>query len=135
MNNPGRRDGSKAFSGPQSLGSALSELFALRGYARIQGNAQLLAYWKSVAGESLASQTKVMGIKRGVLQIGVASAPLLSELTAFRKPNLLKQLQEEATELKIRDIKFILRGDIAAPSGTEFPLDDTFEAGDHELEY
>jgi predicted nucleic acid-binding Zn ribbon protein len=127
--------GSRKNTGPQKLGNAISELFALRGYARVQGNAQLLAYWKSVAGEVLASQTKVMGLKRGALQIGVASAPLLSELAAFRKTMLLKKLQEEATELKIRDIKFILRGDIATSTTFEsnLPLDDNFEAGDHEL--
>ncbi|MCA9038839.1 MAG: DUF721 domain-containing protein [Planctomycetaceae bacterium] len=99
-------------SGPQSIGKVLSDLFALKGYARVQGNEQLHKYWKGIAGEQLAAQTRVIGLKRGVLQIGVSNAPLLSELVAFRRLQLLKKLQEEASELKVRDLKFILRGDI-----------------------
>lgn len=102
--------------GPQPIGKVLSDLFALKGYARVQGNEQLHKHWKAVAGEALAAQTRVVGMKRGVLQVGVSNAPLLSELVAFRRPQLLKQLQEEASELKVRDLKFILRGDIVDTS-------------------
>ncbi|MEZ6046244.1 MAG: DUF721 domain-containing protein [Planctomycetaceae bacterium] len=109
--------------GPQPLSKVLSDLFALKGYARVQGNEQLHQYWKKVAGSQLAAQTRVLGIKRGVLQVGVTNAPLLSELAAFRKTQLLKQLQEEASELKVRDLKFILRGDIVNPE-TEDDLPD-----------
>ncbi|QDU78302.1 hypothetical protein Pla110_00030 [Polystyrenella longa] len=111
-------------SGPQSLSKVLNDLFALKGYARIQGNELLHKHWKEIAGEPLASQTRVLGIKRGVLQIGVSNAPLLSELVAFRLPQLLKQLQEEASELKVRDLKFILRGDITKPPAAEDDLPD-----------
>ncbi len=97
---------------PQSLGDVLAQLFALRGYGRVRGDRQLREIWQSVAGELIASQTRVSGIKGGVLQVGVGSSGLLSELAAFHKWSLVERLQQEHPELKITDIKFKLRGDI-----------------------
>ncbi len=95
--------------GPRPISEAMSELISLRGIARIQGNAELRSAWKAVAGENFVSQTRVIGLKRGVLQIGVSNAPALSELASFHKNNILSTLKKEHSELKIRDIKFLLR--------------------------
>jgi predicted nucleic acid-binding Zn ribbon protein len=95
---------------PRSLAESLSELAALRGLARSGGDRQLAEIWDSVAGPEVALRTRVMGIKRGVLQVGVDNAPLLSELTAFRQADFLKSLQTRHADLKIRGIKFVLRG-------------------------
>ena len=96
-------------SDPQPLGKAISELIALRGWAREQGNQQLISLWEEVAGELFASQTTVLGIRRSVLQIGVHSSPLLSELVAFHQQSLLQAFQKTAPHLKIRQIKFRLQ--------------------------
>lgn len=97
---------------PQALGDVLSQLFALRGYGRVRGDRQLHDIWKSVAGEMIAGQTRVSGIKNGILQIGVASSALMSELASFHKFSLLERLQSDHSQLKVRDIKFKLRGDL-----------------------
>ena len=91
---------------PQHLSQALSELIALRGLARVRGDAQLDEVWREVAGSDIARQTKVLGISRGILQIGVSNSPLLSELALFHKFSLLKVLQEQHAGLNIHDIKF-----------------------------
>ncbi|HEX6985788.1 MAG TPA: DUF721 domain-containing protein [Planctomycetaceae bacterium] len=103
---------------PQSLGAALSELFALKGYANAKGDAQLADAWKELAGQRIAERTAVLGVNRGVLQIGVASAALLGELASFHKPKLVDGLKERFPALKLRDIKFRLRGDLAKPPET-----------------
>ncbi len=95
------------------LGDVLSQLFALRGYGRVRGDRQLHDVWREVAGEQIASQTRVAGIRNGVLQVGVASSALLSELAAFHKFSLLERLQAEHASLRIKDLKFKLRGDLA----------------------
>ena len=100
-------------SGPQHLSQAISELIALRGLARSRGDAQLAEIWKQVAGDKLAEQTRVLGIKRGVLQVAVANAPLLSELSSFHKFSLLETLQSRHAGLKLRDLKFHLNGDLS----------------------
>lgn len=97
---------------PDTLGSVLSRLFASRGYGRAQGDRQLHAAWAQVAGEETARQTKVIVLRNGILQIGVANAALLSELVSFLKPELLEKLRTGFPELKVRDIRFKHRGDL-----------------------
>ncbi len=101
---------------PQSLGSALSQLFALKGYANVKGDAQLSDSWKQVAGDRIAERTMVLGMHRGVLQIGVSSAAMLGELASFHKLQLIEGLQKRFPELKLKGIKFRLRGDLAKPA-------------------
>lgn len=103
-------------NGISSLGSALSQLFALKGYAADRGNAQLVEAWKALAGERIASRTAVLGVNRGVLQVGVSSAAMLGELASFHKDRLVADLKAKHPALKLRDIKFRLRGDLAKPS-------------------
>ncbi|MFN0053248.1 MAG: DUF721 domain-containing protein [Planctomycetales bacterium] len=108
--------------GPNSLGQALSELIALRGYARPRGDAQLQAAWEGVAGETIARQTRAVAIRRGVLHVSVASAPLLSELAGFYRVEFLDQLRVRHAPLKIRDLKFKLDSDLGTrPSGGRPP--------------
>jgi len=97
---------------PHALGDVLSQLFALRGYGRPRGDRQLQEIWRETAGDVIARQTRVSGVKNGVLQVGVGSSALLSELAAFHKYSLLERLQREQPNLKLRDIKFRLRGDL-----------------------
>jgi hypothetical protein len=99
-------------SGPSHISQALSELFALRGYAREQGSVQLQEVWNTIAGQNVAQQTRVMGINRGVLQVGVGNASLLGELAGFHRSDLLQQLQQRHPELRLRDLKFRLKSDI-----------------------
>ncbi len=99
--------------GPRPLSELLSQVVALRGLARFQGDAQLQEIWANVAGEKFAASTRVIAIKRNVLQIAVRNAPLLSELVAFHQHMFKQTLREKYPHLKIRDLKFVLQ------SGTE----------------
>jgi predicted nucleic acid-binding Zn ribbon protein len=102
-----RGSGSRPQDGgpPEALGSVLSRLFAARGYGRVQANEELHSLWKQIAGDQVAGETRVMGLKNGVLTIGVNSSPLLSELSAFHREHLLEQLQAKRGD-GIRDLKF-----------------------------
>jgi len=95
---------------PRPLSESLSEIVASRGLSRTHGDEQLAGIWSEVAGERIASATRVIGLKRSVLHVGVRSAPLLSELAAFQKSALLEMLQAQHAELNIRDLKFVLQG-------------------------
>ena len=99
-------------SEPQPLSAALAELIARRGFARVQGSAQLVGIWKQVAGAQFADKTKVIGLKRGVLEIAVNSSGLLSQLASFHQAPLLKTLKTEHPDLKIKDLRFKLRNDV-----------------------
>ncbi|MBA3316053.1 MAG: DUF721 domain-containing protein [Planctomycetota bacterium] len=109
---PSKAGGKRRPGDPQTLGSALSQLFALKGYANEKGNAQLAESWKRIAGERIAERTTVLGVHRGVLQIGVSSAAMLGELASFHKLRLIEALQTHYPDLKLKGIKFRLRGDL-----------------------
>ena len=103
---PPKSRGSAISGDPVPLGDALSQLFATRGYGRVQGDRQLREVWRQVAGDEIAAQTRVGGIKSGVLQVTVTSSALLGELVSFLKSDILKKLKHEHAELRVRDIKF-----------------------------
>ncbi len=94
---------------PRPLGDVLSHLFALRGYGRVQADRRLRDLWRQAAGEQIAARTRVLGLKNGVLQIGVANAALLSELAAFHRTALLEALRKTPDSAGIRDLKFRLK--------------------------
>lgn len=98
--------------GPQKLASAISELVALRGLARVRGESQLTGIWEQVAPQ-WSGRTRVLGVKRGVLRIAVGSAPLRSELQSFHRQKLLAALQTAAPHLALKDVKFVLQRNVA----------------------
>ncbi len=93
---------------PQLLSLALSELIALRGFARSRAEQDLEGTWRRVIGDDWAPATKPLQITRGVLTVEVRSAALLGELTAFHAQALTTRFQELAPQLRVKSIKFRL---------------------------
>ena len=103
--------------GPQRLGDALSELVALKGLARSGAAEQLSTAWKQIAGDRIASETRVVSVKNRSLEIEVASAALMYELDSFHKPSLLEALREQPG-LEINRLKFRLKGSLGESTGS-----------------
>lgn len=97
---PGRR------SGPVALGEALGHLFASRGLARRRAASELEAAWEAAVGPAAACQTRLGGVRHGVLTVTVAHPTLLEELSAFRKPALLASLRKGAPGTAVQDLRF-----------------------------
>jgi hypothetical protein len=95
---------------PLPLSVALSELIALRGFARMRSDNELEMAWKKVAGPEIAGQTRATIVSRGTLTVAVENAPLLSELASFQGPELLQKLKQNFPHLKIKNLKFKLSG-------------------------
>lgn len=94
---------------PHRLSAALTELIALRGYARTEEHRRYHDAWNAVAGD-WRTQTRVLRVVRGQLTVEVDSGPLLSELSGFYAGELLRRLQTEHAGLKIKSLKFRLKG-------------------------
>ncbi len=92
--------------GPKPLSDILGELFAARGYGRLRASGELEEAWNAAVGEPGCRQTRVGGVRRGVLNVTVAHPTLLEELVAFRKPALLAALRQNAPGASIHDIRF-----------------------------
>src|SRR3954447_18671195 len=108
-------------TGPKPLGDVLGALFASEGLAMLRAVGELEEAWAEAVGDPAASQTKVGGVRHGVLTVTVGHPTLLEELSAFRKPALLAALREKAPGVTIHDIRFRIGpvdspGDGAGPS-------------------
>ena len=91
---------------PVLLSEVLADLFAARGYSRFQAVSELDQAWETTVGEPVCHQTRVSGLRRGVLSVTVAHPVLHQELSAFHKPVLLAALRRALPSMAIHDIRF-----------------------------
>lgn len=104
MKTPGPRI-YKPDPGPEPLKEVLSRLFTLRGWGRRSARLHLERAWEEAIGKH-AAQTRVTGLKRGVLEVEVNSAVLLQELAQFQKRGLLAKMRESLQSTTITDLRF-----------------------------
>jgi DNA polymerase III subunit beta len=90
---------------PKHVANVLAQLLARRGYAQVQSADDLAAAWREAAGPQAAQQTRVVGLRRGQLEIVVAGSAWMQELT-FRKTELLARLVELVPGKKIRGLRY-----------------------------
>jgi predicted nucleic acid-binding Zn ribbon protein len=96
-------DGSK---GPEKIADVLGRLFTTRGWGRKNDRLRLESAWAEAAGAKLLKETRVLGLRRGVLEVEVKGAVLLAELTQYHKRGLLAKLRERLKGATVTDIKF-----------------------------
>jgi predicted nucleic acid-binding Zn ribbon protein len=96
-------DGNK---GPENLGDILGRLFTSRGWGRKNDRLRLESAWASAAGAELLKDTAVLGLRRGVLEVAVRNAVLMSELAQFHKRGLLTKLRAAMPGVTLTDLKF-----------------------------
>ena len=92
--------------GPENLGDILGKLFAARGWGRKNDRLRLEAAWAEVAGPQLLKETRVMVVRRGVMEIEVRNSVLMQELAQYHKRNLLGKLRKQLPSLTLTDLKF-----------------------------
>ncbi len=93
-------------TGPEPLGEILSRLFAARGWGRRQERLRLEQAWAEAVGAERSKQTRVGGLRRGVLEVAVGNAVLLQELVHYEKRQLLEQLRRHLPGTTILDLRF-----------------------------
>jgi hypothetical protein len=96
-------DGNK---GPEKISDVLGRLFTSRGWGRKNDRLRLESAWVSAAGEKISHETRVLGLRRGVLEVEVRGAVLLAELAQYHKRGLLAKLRDRLKGTTLSDIKF-----------------------------
>ena len=96
-------DGNK---GPEKIADVLGRLFTSRGWGRKNDRLRLEAAWAAAAGDDQLKDTRVLGMKRGVLEVEVRNAVLMAELTQFHKRGLLAKLRKALPGVTLTDLKF-----------------------------
>ena len=84
----------------------IAGLFTARGWGRRQARLHLERAWEETAGPELAAQTRLVDVRRGVMEIEVNNAVLLQELAAFQKRTLLEQLRRRLPNTTLNDLRF-----------------------------
>ena len=101
---------SEANRGPENIADILGRLFTSRGWGRKNDRLRLEGAWADAVGPELIKETRVGGIRRGVLEVEVKNAVLLQELTQFHKRGLLAKLRAAMPGQTLTDIKFRAAG-------------------------
>src|SRR5207253_10811598 len=94
-----------ADKGPEPLGEILSRLFAARGWGRRQARMHLEEAWAEAAGPEIAKHTRVVQLRRGVLEVEVNNGVLLQELAHYHKRRLLEQLRGRLPGTPVCDLR------------------------------
>lgn len=92
-------------SHPELLSDVLGKLFVSRGWGRKTERGRLEDAWAEAVGPEVG-QTRVLALKRGVLEVEVKSSILMQEMAQFRKRSLLTSLRAALAGQTITDIKF-----------------------------
>lgn len=70
---------------------------------------ELVPVWEEIVGPEIAKATQIRSLDKHVLRVWVSSPPLCSELSSFRKAEILADWQSRSDTPRIVDIKFFLK--------------------------
>lgn len=87
------------------IGSIVGQLISRRGYAQVSANEAIHQLMVTEVGPELGGSLQVGNLRQGVLHIYASDSVTLQELN-FRKRNILKRLQRELPNNKIKDLRF-----------------------------
>ena len=91
---------------PELIKEVLARLFTARGWGRRQGRLHLERAWSAAVGSDYDRHTRVLGLKRGILEIEVGSAVLVQELSHYHRRRLLQALREKLPGETIKELRF-----------------------------
>ena len=90
---------------PELLKEILGRLFTARGWGRRQERLHIEQAWEEAVGPEMAPHTRVLGIKRGILEVEVDNAVLLQELAHFHKRPVLEKMRKRLPETPLNDLR------------------------------
>src|SRR5262249_53117943 len=91
---------------PEPIKEILARLFTARGWGRRQARLHLERAWVAVVPPEYAGHTRLLGLKRGVLEVEVNGAAPLQELAHFHKRRLLEALRDKLPGETLRELRF-----------------------------
>ena len=91
---------------PEPIKEILARLFTARGWGRRQARLHLERAWREAVGADYESHTRVLGLKRGILDIEVASAVLVHELKHYHQRRVLEALRARLVGQTIKELRF-----------------------------
>jgi hypothetical protein len=91
--------------GPEPIKEILARLFTARGWGRRQARLHLDRAWSVSVGREYEPHTRVLGLKRGILEVEVDSAVLVQEIMHYHKQRLLAALRAQLPGQAIKELR------------------------------
>jgi len=90
---------------PKPISGVLAKVLQQRGYGQVLTDGRLQEVWQQAAGQLLAGASRAVRIRRGKLEVIVSNSVMRQEIE-YQKSELLARLNQAASELNIRDLRF-----------------------------
>jgi predicted nucleic acid-binding Zn ribbon protein len=96
--------------GGEAIGDILARMMAHSNVGRGVAREALDEAWREAVGAEVAAETRVRGMRDGVLTVEVGSSALLSELATFYRASILASLRAKAKGpgADVREVEFKL---------------------------
>ena len=91
---------------PESIQTILERWLRVNKVSRRIDREGIYARWQEVVGDEIASHTRVIDVKGGILYVEVDSAPLLQELATYNRQQILEGVRKIGEFGNIQDIRF-----------------------------
>ena len=92
--------------GPEVLEDILRRWLKENSLDTTLGRAQLENCWKDTVGEEVADRTRIVDLRGGTLVVEVDSAPLLGELSAYYREEIMSSLRQSEGFPNFQNIRF-----------------------------
>jgi hypothetical protein len=87
------------------IGSIVGQLISRRGYAQVSANEAIHQLMVMEVGADIGAGLQVGNLRQGVLHVYASDSVTLQELN-FRKRGILKRIQRDLPDNKIKDLRF-----------------------------
>jgi hypothetical protein len=95
-------------SDPEPIDRILTRVLEEAGLTHPEQHVELARAWREVAGPGVRDLTRVVSFRKGIVTIGVESAPLFQELTTYRSDEYSKALRERLGAVRLDELRFRL---------------------------
>ena len=92
--------------GPEVLEDILRRWLKENSLDTTLGRAQLESCWKDTVGDEVAERTRIVDLRGGTLVVEVDSAPLLGELSAYYREEIMSSLRQSEGFPNFQNIRF-----------------------------
>jgi len=92
--------------GPEALEDILRRWLKENSLDTTLGRAQLESCWKDTVGDEVAERTRIVDLRGGTLVVEVDSAPLLGELSAYYREEIMSSLRQSEGFPNFQNIRF-----------------------------
>ena len=92
--------------GPEVLEDILRRWLKENSLDTTLGRAQLEKCWKDTVGDEVADRTRIVDLRGGTLVVEVDSAPLLGELSAYYREEIMSSLRQSEGFPNFQNIRF-----------------------------